>query len=87
MGYDYTVSDTVAVEILLRLRFSTRKHSPWPLVPFFQNFYEEQWSQILPQYLSGLSRALFPTTFSEIAVYLDASRLDITTNIHLPFKG
>ena len=30
---------------------------------------EEQWTQNLPQYLSGLSRALFPTTFLEIAVY------------------
>ena len=53
------------------LRFSTRKHSPWPLVPFFQNFYEEQWSQSHPQYISGLSRALFPTTVFEIAVYLN----------------
>ena len=42
---------------------------PWPLVPFIQNFYEEQWSQNHPRYLSGLSRALFPTTFFEIAVY------------------
>jgi len=38
-------------------------------VPFFQNFYEEQCSQNPPQYLSGLSRALFPTTFFEIAVF------------------
>ena len=33
------------------------------------NFFEEQWTQNHPQYLSGLSRALFPTTFLEIAVY------------------
>ena len=32
------------------------------------NFFEEQWTQNHPQYLSGLSRALFPTTFLEIAV-------------------
>ena len=30
---------------------------------------EEQWIQNHPQYLSGLSRALLPTTFLEIAVY------------------
>ena len=30
--------------------------------------FEEQWTQNHPQYLSGLSRALFPTTFLEIAV-------------------
>ena len=33
-------------------------------------FFEEQWTQNHPQYLSGLSRALFPTTFLEIAVYV-----------------
>ena len=32
------------------------------------NFFEEQCPQSHPQYLSGLSRALFPTTFLEIAV-------------------
>ena len=34
------------------------------------NFFEKQLIQNHPQYLSGLSRALFPTTFLEIAVYL-----------------
>ena len=29
---------------------------------------QEQWTENDPQYLSGLSRALFPTTFLEIAV-------------------
>ena len=33
------------------------------------NFFETQWTQDHPQYLSGLSRALNPTTFLEIAVY------------------
>ena len=33
------------------------------------NFFEEHWTQNHPQYLSGLSRALFPTNFLEIAVY------------------
>ena len=34
----------------------------------FSNLFEEQSTQNLPQYLSGLSSALFPTTFLEIAV-------------------
>ena len=33
------------------------------------NFFEEQCPQSYPQQLSGLSRALFPTTFLEVAVY------------------
>ena len=33
------------------------------------NFFEEQCPQTHPQYLSGLSRAHFPTTSLEIAVY------------------
>ena len=33
------------------------------------NFFEEKWTQNHPQYLFGLSRALFPTTFLEITVY------------------
>ena len=36
----------------------------------FSNFFEEQSTQNHPQYLSGLSRALFPTTFLKIAVYV-----------------
>ena len=39
----------------------------------FSNFFEEQWTQNHPQYLSGLSRALFPKTFLETAVYLKSS--------------
>ena len=35
----------------------------------FSNFFEEQWTQNHPQYLWGLSRALFPTTILERAVY------------------
>ena len=42
----------------------------WPFVPILSNFFEEQRTQNHPQCLSGLSRALFPTTFLEIAVYL-----------------
>ena len=33
------------------------------------NFFEEQCTQTYPQYFSGLSCALFPTTFLEILVY------------------
>ena len=32
------------------------------------NFFEKQWTQRHPQYLSRLSRALYPTTFLEMAV-------------------
>ena len=40
------------------------------------NFFEEQRTQNHPQYLSGLSRALFPTTFLEIAVKASPPRLE-----------
>ena len=43
---------------------------PWPLVLFFQISFEEKLTQNHPQYLSGLSHALFPRTFLEIAVYV-----------------
>ena len=36
------------------------------------NFFEEQCPQSHPQYLSGSLRALFPTSFLEIAVYAGA---------------
>ena len=36
------------------------------------NFFEEQCTQNYQQYLSGLSRALFPTTFLKIAVWTGA---------------
>ena len=37
---------------------------------FISNFFEKQWTQHHPQDLSGLSRALYPTTFLEVAVYI-----------------
>ena len=40
-----------------------------PLSPsraILSNFFEEQWTQNHPHYLSGLLRALFPITFLEI---------------------
>ena len=36
------------------------------------NFFEKQWTQNHPQYLSGLSRALCPTTFLKIAVLISS---------------
>ena len=53
----------------------------------FSNFFEEQSTQNHPQYLSGLSRALFPTTFLEIDVNIasdsvtySSSRRSISSN-------
>ena len=71
MGYDrYTVLDDCSCRtyfccfpLALANTFS------WPFVPILSNFSEEQWTQNHPQCLSGLSRALFPTTFLEKAVY------------------
>ena len=50
------------------LSFNTRKHTSTASCAILSNFFEEQRPQNHPQYLSGLSRALFPTTFLEIAV-------------------
>ena len=54
---------TVAVECTLALANTF----PWPFVPILSNFFGKQRTQNHPQCLSGLSRALFPTTFLEIA--------------------
>ena len=52
------------------------------------NFFEEQWTQSHPQYLSGLSRALFSTTFLEIAVYVKVVRRGPTVYLSYPrFKS
>ena len=71
MGYDqYTVPGTVAVKTrLLLLSFSTRKNTSMASRAILSNFFEELRTQNHPQYLSGLSHALFPTTFLEIPVY------------------
>ena len=72
MGYDqYTVPDDCSCRTYFRcFPLALANICPWPPVPFFTNFFEEQSTQNHPQYLSGLSRALFPTTFLEIAVYV-----------------
>ena len=55
--------------LLSLLSFSIRKHTSMASCVILSNFFEEQRTQNHPQYLSGLSRALFPTTVLEIAVY------------------
>ena len=55
--------------LLLLLFFSTRKHASMTSRTSLSSFFQEQWTQNRPQHLSGLSRALSPTTFLEIAVY------------------
>ena len=59
--------------LLLMLFFSIRKHTSMASSVILSNFFEEQLTQNHPQCLSGLSRALFPTTFLEIAVYETAN--------------
>ena len=56
-------------KLLLLLSFSTRKHTSTASCAILSNFFEERRTQNHPQYLSWLSRTLFPTTFLEIAVY------------------
>ena len=65
MGYDqYPVPGSVAVEpIFLLLSFRTCKHMSMASRAILSNFFENQWTQNHPQYLSGLSHGLHPTTF------------------------
>ena len=51
----------------------------------FSNFFEEQWTQNHPQYLSGLPRALFPTTILETAV-CNISSMRLDSVFHLVMK-
>ena len=59
---------TVAVEPSFVASFSTRKHMSVASRAIISNFFEEQCPQNHSHYLSGLTRALFPTTFLKIAV-------------------
>ena len=70
MGYDqYTVPDDFSCRIYFCcFPLALKNTFPWPFVPILSNFFEERRTQNHPQCLSGLSRALFPTTFLEIAV-------------------
>ena len=79
MGYDqYTVPDTIAIKptFVAFLSFSTRKGMSVAFHAILSNFFEKQCPQNHPQYLSGLSGALFPTTFSE------NSCIKIQLNLH-----
>ena len=64
------------LNLLLLLSFSTRKDMSVASHAILSNFFEEQCPQNYLQYLSGLSGALFPTTFSE------NSCIKIQLNLH-----
>ena len=70
MGYDqYTVPDDCSCRTYFCcFPLALANTFPWPFVPILSNFFEKKRTQNHPQCLSGLSRALFPTTFLEIAV-------------------
>ena len=72
MGYDqYTVPDDCSCRTYFGcFPLALKNTLPWPFLPILSNFFEEQRTQNHPQCLSGLSRALFPTTFVEIALYI-----------------
>ena len=58
--------------LLLLLSFSTHNYTPMASRTILSN------TQNRPQYLSGLSRALFPTTFLEIAVYTKLTLVSVS---------
>ena len=75
MGCDHhtvTLPDTVAVEPTFVAFFSTGKHKFMASLAFFQISLKSS-AQNYPQYLSGLSRALSPTTFLRNSCLLRAS--------------
>ena len=71
MGYDqYTVPDDCSCRTYFCcFPLALANTFPWPFVPILSNFFKKKRTQNHPQCLSGLSRALFPTTFLQIAVY------------------
>ena len=72
MGYDqYTVPHTAAVEpTFVAFLQHSQTYISMAHLAILSNFFEEQCTKNHPQYHSGLSRALFPKTFLEIAVYI-----------------
>ena len=72
IGYDqYTVPDVCSCRTYFCcFPLALENTFPWPFVPILSNFFEQRRTQKHPQYLLGLSRALFPTTFLETADYL-----------------
>ena len=83
IGYDqYTVSDDCSCRTYFCcFPLALANTFPWPFVPILSNFFEKKRTQNHPQCLSGLSRALFPTTFLEIAVYTRLSDLGDLSNL------
>ena len=71
MGYDqYTVPDNCSCRTYFScFPLAIENTFLWPFVPILSNFFEERRTQNHPQCLLGSSRALFPTTFLEIAVH------------------
>ena len=72
MGYgQYTVPDDCSCRTYFCCSpLALANTFPWPFVPILSNFFEKKKTQNHPQCLSGLSHALFPTTFLQIAVLL-----------------
>ena len=73
--------------LLLLLFCSTRKHASMTSRTILSNFFKKQWTQNRPQYLSGFSRALSPTTFLEIAVYMYNKVLGIMNYFFYPMNS
>ena len=75
-SFPETYNDPVSLANLLLLLsfYSMCNIRLWLFLPFFPKVFEEQCTQNHPQDLSGLSRALFPTIFLEIAVYCRSLR-------------
>ena len=67
------VLDTVAVEPTFVAFLSPSQTYIHYLSCHSLNLFEKQWTKNHTQYLSGLSSALFPTTFLETAVYNDTA--------------
>ena len=76
MGYDqYTVPDDCSCRsYFCCFPLALANTFPRHFVPIPSYFFEKKRTQNHPQCLSGLSRALFSTTFLEIAVYTSLYR-------------
>ena len=72
MGYDqYTVpADCSCQTYFCYFPLALADIRPWPLVPFFQISLKNSELKTTHNSFSGLARALFPTTFLEIAIYI-----------------
>ena len=71
MGYDlYTFPNDCSCRIYFcSFHLAAHKHTSIASHATLSYFFEEQWTKNHPQYLSGLSSALFLRTFLEKAVY------------------